>query len=491
MRVSILPEQPPRKAAIGRHDNCTSLQRGRGTDGEKMSAGHMTDESLVQRIREPIKTPKHPFAADGISSLLLHTILETMKTIYYCTLLFSIYCVLPKHNIQGFPVVPSSPGSPTALTRRTQVSTWPREELEQVNQKDSVVFPKSVLLLLSRRDSMLLSLIGACSITSFQPASAAGITIGATRSSSSVAPIDAFVAPVTHKLFMNVRISRSDGTFYVRDEQDNEDDKVLYARLVIGLFGTVAPINVQRFLSYIPGATAAISSSSSVSRKNSDNDDDMDDMLSLPSYSQSSFPSLDQATGLLTAGVIPALHVTEFNGATALQYGGRLLPAPLWLETSSTSKKSNNNPAGINPTVARVSHSAAKGLLTHRQLDVTPAFQMTTRVLDADTARTLDATNVVFGQVVLWDKSDPSALAFFRRLQDIPTYSGSRPSTTTTLDDGSSSTTVDAMAASIYRAQRDFFRGAAQTLGDQRINNIYEGKFLRRVEVTQIGMLDA
>lgn len=278
---------------------------------------------------------------------------------------------------------------------------------------------------------------------------------------------------------MNVRISRSDGTFYVRDEEESDDDKVLYARLVIGLFGTVAPVNVQRFLSYIPGTTPS-------TKKSSNDEDDLEDMLSLPSYAQSSFPSLDQVTGLLNAGVIPALHVTEFNGAAALQYGGRLLPAPLWLETSSL--KSVGTSSSTTPSTARVSHSAARGLLTHRQLDVTPAFQITTRIIDPDTAKSLDATNVVFGQVVLWDPMDPSALAFFRRLQDIPTYSASRPAPSSSLDEDSA---VTAVTSSLYRAQRDFFRGAAQTLGDQRLANIYEGKFLRRVEVTQIGLLDA
>lgn len=90
---------------------------------------------------------------------------------------------------------------------------------------------------------------------------------------------DAPLAPITHKVFMNVRISRSDGTFYVRDDEDdaNPDSKVFYGKLVFGLFGKTAPTAVERFLSYVNVP--------------------FDDEAPLPSYSRSSFKSLDQSTG--------------------------------------------------------------------------------------------------------------------------------------------------------------------------------------------------
>lgn len=45
-------------------------------------------------------------------------------------------------------------------------------------------------------------------------------------------------ATVTQKVFMDVRISRQDGTFYVRDDlPDTPENRVYTGRLVIGLFG--------------------------------------------------------------------------------------------------------------------------------------------------------------------------------------------------------------------------------------------------------------
>jgi len=89
------------------------------------------------------------------------------------------------------------------------------------------------------------------------------------------------VAPVTQKVFMDVRISRSDGTFYVRDDlPDIQENKVFYGRLVLGLFGKTAPTAVERFLSYITVPYSPV-----------------DDDAPLPSYGRSSFKSLDQSTG--------------------------------------------------------------------------------------------------------------------------------------------------------------------------------------------------
>jgi hypothetical protein len=88
------------------------------------------------------------------------------------------------------------------------------------------------------------------------------------------------VAPITHKVFMDVRISRSDGTFYVRDDlEDLPENKVFYGRLVFGLYGTKAPATVERFLSYVTAAYNPL------------------DDNPLPTYGRSTFRSLDQATG--------------------------------------------------------------------------------------------------------------------------------------------------------------------------------------------------
>jgi cyclophilin family peptidyl-prolyl cis-trans isomerase len=259
-------------------------------------------------------------------------------------------------------------------------------------------------------------------------------------------PSSSYIAPsqaeVTDKVFFDIRISRQDGTFYVRDDlPDLPENRVFSGRLKIGLFGKTAPRHVQNFLSYvtIPPTT---------------NEDS-----NYPSYSRSQFPSIDQATGLLSSGKISGLQLVELSGSAALQYYGRIVPAALW----------------IDGTPQRISHSS-KGLLTHARFDVTPVFGITTR---RDTTQ-LDGTHTVFGQVLL----DESSLSteFLSIVQDLPTYGGMDA---TTFD----SAVVDEAASAVFAAQNQFFRSAAKTFGDSRLDKVYEGKFLRRVEVTQVGIL--
>eukprot|EP00429_Kryptoperidinium_foliaceum_P004661 CAMPEP_0176007442 /NCGR_PEP_ID=MMETSP0120_2-20121206/3235_1 /TAXON_ID=160619 /ORGANISM="Kryptoperidinium foliaceum, Strain CCMP 1326" /LENGTH=295 /DNA_ID=CAMNT_0017340203 /DNA_START=90 /DNA_END=977 /DNA_ORIENTATION=+ len=244
--------------------------------------------------------------------------------------------------------------------------------------------------------------------------------------------------PITDKVFFDVRVARQDGSTYVRDDlPDTFENRVLKARLVVGLYGTVAPNHVERFLSYV------------VPPK----DDDVDNPY--PSYSRSTFTSLDQGTGLLLGGNIPSLRVKDIGGSTAITYGSRVSPATLWIDKAPTTK---------------ISHST-KGLLTHKSLDPTPVFGITTRACPE-----LDSTHTVFGQI-LWDESQ---LDFFRSLEDIPTYQIDRPSE---YDD------VGGVATSVFNAQREFFRGAAKSVGDTRVSKLYEGKLMRRTEVMQVGKL--
>ncbi len=226
------------------------------------------------------------------------------------------------------------------------------------------------------------------------------------------------------------------------DLPDTFENSVLKARLVFGLYGTVAPNHVERFLKYI------------VPPKD---DDDVENPY--PSYSRSSFTALDQETGILQGGYIPSLRVTDMSGSTALTYGSRVLPASLWIDKGTN----------------KLSHST-KGLLTHKTLDLTPSFGITTRAVSE-----LDGTHTVFGQV-LWDDS---TLEWFRNLQDIPTYSIDRPMTGK--DDELFNT--GGVATSVFNAQREFFRGAAKAAGDTRVSKLYEGKLLRRTEVMQVGKL--
>lgn len=256
---------------------------------------------------------------------------------------------------------------------------------------------------------------------------------------------------------MNVRISRQDGTFYVRDDlPDIPENKVFSGRLVLNLFGKNAPVAVERFLSYIVAAA----------------DDDVDNPL--PSYSRSSFNSFEESTGLLRGGKIASLEVTEMNGSTALRYGGRLLPASLWIEGRAGGSGSSSTKSS-----SRVSHSA-KGLLTHKILDVTPEFSITTR----SDSTFLDGSSTVFGQLQVDDVSKE----FLNIVKDLPTYRVDRAAQympTTPAKDAP----LDDAAQAIFNAQRTLFRKAAKSVGDTRIDKVFEGKLLRRVEVTQVGLM--
>lgn len=250
---------------------------------------------------------------------------------------------------------------------------------------------------------------------------------------------------ITDKVFFDVRISRQDGTFYVRDDlSDIPENRVFQGRLVIGLFGEAAPNHVQRFKSYINPSV-----------------DPVDDNP-LPNYGRSVFSSLDQVTGLLTAGRIPALEVTSVNGSPALRYGGRLLSSSLWIDPPP-----------------RLTHSS-RGLLTHRQLDPLPTFGITTR---SDTT-VLDSSYTVFGKVLF----DDTSTEFLNIVRDLPTYSMERPVVSENSVGGDPSL-VEESARAVYAAQRQFFRSTAKVFGDSRLDKVYEGKLLRRVEVTRVGIL--
>lgn len=175
-----------------------------------------------------------------------------------------------------------------------------------------------------------------------------------------------------------------------------------------------------------------------------------------PSYGRSTFTSLNQENGLLSGGYIPSLKVSDIGGSSALMYGSRVLPASLWIDKSPV----------------KLSHTS-KGLLTHKTLDVTPNFAITTRP-----ETSLDATHTIFGKVLF----DDETRRLFNDLQDIPTYAMERPS-------GYDEFNTGGLATSVFNAQKDFFRGAAKTFGDTRVSKLYEGKLMRRVEVLKVGIL--
>ena len=289
------------------------------------------------------------------------------------------------------------------------------------------------------------------------------------KQSSSSSMAAALADPViTDKVHFNIRISRPDGSFYVRDDDVDaaEIDRVFYCRIVVGLFGQDVPNHVQRFLSYCIGTEQQLAASSAAGGSDA------------PSYASSMVTGMDPATGLLQAGVIPSLRVTlaVAGTTTALEYRGRLVPASVWLDAvpSKTSSSATSSTQQKQP----LSH-VGKGLLTHARLDLTPTFGITTR---SDT-RELDGSHQVFGRI-LFDESE-GAYEFLERVRDLPTYSLERPISMDDEDD----TPVDAIADAVFAAQRNFFRKLAKDVGDTRLDKVYPGKFLRRVEVTQVSKL--
>lgn len=341
------------------------------------------------------------------------------------------------------------------VLRPTPFRQLPRHALSAQSDDDTNSSYPCTAPRLDRRDWLQQASAAAAlvaSLTIQHPAEAIDVssipTTSTAPSRSTTTPttfLDPDQAIVTDKVFFDVRISRQDGTFYVRDDlPDTPENRVFQGRLIMGLFGETAPNHVQRFKSYL-NPTA----------------DPLDDNP-LPNYSRSVFSSLDQATGLLTAGRIPALEVTSVNGSPALRYGGRLLSSTLWIDQPP-----------------RISHTA-RGLLTHRQLEPLPIFGITTR---SDT-RELDATHTVFGKVLF----DESSTEFLNIVRDLPTYSMERPVVSGDSVGGDPSL-VEESARAVFAAQRQFFRSTAKAFGDTRLDKIYEGKLLRRVEVTRVGFL--
>lgn len=282
------------------------------------------------------------------------------------------------------------------------------------------------------------------------PASASAVS---TEPPSTVPPppplITEAIPAVTHRVTFDIRISRQDGTFYVRDDLDTSipENNVSYSTLTFELFGRVCPNAVAQFLKYVKSVG-----------------------VEDPTYGRSTFVGLDQSTGLLTAGNIAGLEVTNFGGAAALQYGGRIVPAPLWVESRGPATTTTTEPSP-SPSLTH-SSLGGKGLLTHRTLDISPSFGITTR-----STPELDASYTVFGRIA----PDSNLKDFLNRVEDIPTYS----------EKGVPGDNVgNTVAGSIFATQRQLFRGAAKSFGDGRLDKVYEGKLLRRVEVTRVQLVE-
>ena len=130
----------------------------------------------------------------------------------------------------------------------------------------------------------------------------------------------------------------------------------------------------------------------------------------------------------------------------------------------------------------KLSHNK-KGLLTHRNLDVTPSFGITTL---AD-SQSLDSSHTVFG-IVLEDSG-----GFLDKVLDLPVLTESGKVSRTEINNAAATSggneVGEALATSLFTAQRKVFRDAAKTFGDSRLDKVYDGKLLRRIEVTKVSVL--
>jgi hypothetical protein len=85
---------------------------------------------------------------------------------------------------------------------------------------------------------------------------AAVVTAGRGAPAASAAPTEeGLPSPrITHRVVMAVRIARGDGTFAMRDD---DDDPPFRGDLVLGLYGDVAPLSVAHFLQFVDGTDSA------------------------------------------------------------------------------------------------------------------------------------------------------------------------------------------------------------------------------------------
>lgn len=147
---------------------------------------------------------------------------------------------------------------------------------------------------------------------------------------------------VTSRAYMEVRIAEA-----LNEANGYSSSGALRKRVVFGLYGTAAPLAVQRFLSYIRPAEAADSTGA-----------DGDEVEGLgPSYAASLFTKLVPGERV-EGGRISGLLKVALAGSEQLQFNGKVLPASLILEEN------------------RIKHDR-RGLLSRYKLEPGPQFSIT------------------------------------------------------------------------------------------------------------------
>jgi hypothetical protein len=217
-----------------------------------------------------------------------------------------------------------SPYSSTRTTTTTTTTTTKRKLAASSDDRRSPPSDEGVAAgpLLPRRTAAAVErrpfLRDVAALSLLLPTSSVALAAEATASIGGVV-VDQLPPKVTHKVRMDVRISRADGSFYVRDAPPpaasasssssssvvNDDDDPFYGTLVLGLFGNVAPVHVGRFLGYV------------------DVPYDVDSPL--PSYSRSKFDTLDASTGLLIGGTVSSVSSRIGDMRNVYNRGGGII----------------------------------------------------------------------------------------------------------------------------------------------------------------------
>ena len=258
-------------------------------------------------------------------------------------------------------------------------------------------------------------------------ARAAGETAMETVKSSSpsvaTTAVEASKPIITDMVYMDIKIAN-----YTEESTGRNFGAAGSGRIIIGLFGKVAPESVKRFLSVIDG-----------------------NGVDAPSYINCQFQRV-VGGDFLEMEKVRGVNKVSIAGTEQYEYGGNVL-------TDYKPILENND----------LRHTRS-GLLTRRQLTEGPEFGIT-----LDKAPELDSFHVIFGFVI-------DGMSVIDAISEIPTYSYK----TRTGYGGKERGIENGLADQWFEAQRSFYVKAGKAFGDERAVD-QRGRLLRRVTIKNAG----
>lgn len=293
-------------------------------------------------------------------------------------------------------------------------ATWSgRQKLHAANSEEPSSIQQQTESILHNQALLVTSMMSMLNLGPSSPARAAETT----------AVVDVPKPIITDMVYMDIKIAN-----YTEESTGANKGAEGSGRVIIGLFGKIAPESVKRFLSVIDG-----------------------NGVDSPSYINSQFTKV-VGGDLLEMEKVRGLNKVSIAGTDQYEYGGNVL-------TDYQPILENND----------LRHTSA-GLLTRRQLTEGPEFGIT-----LDKAPELDSFHVVFGFVL-------DGMSVIDALSEIPTYSYK----TRTGYGGKERGIENGLADQWFEAQRNFYVGAGKAFGDERAVD-QRGRLLRRVTVKNAG----